>query len=160
MAYIVSAISRSKEVSFNFLDKTDSRFRDLRNTLDSVCSNLHAQGVGAQKKSANVVSAEDEDLFWEKKAMSFETPRSLQNLVFYYVGLHFSLRGGQEQRDLKVSQLRRFPSDTKTYDERCYYEYFKEYIHGKTKKTKVFALPGSTKCLVKILDFLPQQVTC
>ena len=74
MAYIVSAISRSKAVSFNFLD---TRFRDLRNTLDSVCSNLHAQGVGAQKKSANVVSAEDEDLFWEKKAMSFKTPQSL-----------------------------------------------------------------------------------
>ena len=156
-------ISRSKGVLFNFLDKTDSRFRDLHNTTDSVCSNLHAGGVGAQKKAAHVISAEDEDLFWEKKVMSLETPRSLQNLVFYYVGLHFSLRGGQEQRDLKVNQLRRFPSDLKTYDDHSYYEYvefisknnqhrFKD-IHGKSKKTKVFALPGSHKCLVKILDF-------
>ena len=34
-------ISHSKGVPFNFLDKSDSRFRDLHTTLDTVCSNLH-----------------------------------------------------------------------------------------------------------------------
>ena len=32
-------------VPFNFLDKADSRFHDLHNTLDTVFSTLHAQGV-------------------------------------------------------------------------------------------------------------------
>lgn len=77
------------------------------------------------------------------KAMSFETPRSLQNMVFFYTGLHFSLRGGQEQRDLKVDQFKRFPEDPGVYNESTYYQYvefiaknnqhrFKD-AHGKTK---------------------------
>ena len=67
----------------------------------------------------------DEDVFWETGAVGFETPRSLLNLVFYYVGLHFCLRGGQEQRDLSFQQLSRIPPDRDVYDEDTYYEYVK-----------------------------------
>ena len=87
-------IVRGNGVPFNFLDKSDIRFRDLHQTLDRVCCDLHSKGVGADKESASVISFEDEDLFWETGAVGFETPRSLLNLVFYYVGLHFCLRGG------------------------------------------------------------------
>ena len=100
---------------------------------------------------------------WEKGVLSFATPKTLQYAVFFYVGLHFSLRGGQEQRDLKVDQVRRHPPDISLYDENTYYEYvesiaknnqhrFKD-IHGKNKVVKAFAIPESNKCVVKILDF-------
>ena len=37
--------------------------------------------------------------------MSMEDPASLLDLVFFYVGMQFCLRGGQEQRDLHVDQI-------------------------------------------------------
>lgn len=48
-------------------------------------------------------------------------PESLLCIVFYAVGLNFSLRGGQEHRDLKLSQFTRVPADG--YDSNTYYQY-------------------------------------
>ena len=78
------------------MDKTDPRFKELHNTMDSVFSQLHSEGVGASKKSAAVVSANDEQLLWDNNLIGMDSPRSLLNAVFFYVGLHFCLRGGQE----------------------------------------------------------------
>jgi hypothetical protein len=110
-----------------------------------------------------VISNEDEQLLWQSGVMSFETPQNLQNMIFYYIGLHFCLRGVQEQHDLKIQQIVRHPLDVDLYDSNTYYEYvelisknnqhrFKD-IHSKNKTTKVFAMVGSTKCVVKMLDF-------
>lgn len=63
LLYGLHHISRSKGVTFNFLDKSDPRFQDLYKTMDSICSNHRAQGVGAQRNAAHVISAKDEDLF-------------------------------------------------------------------------------------------------
>lgn len=156
-------ICKSNGVPFNFLDKADSRFMELHNTLDTLFSSLHAQGVGAEKKSAAVITEEDEKLMWEKGVLSYDNPVGLQNMVFFYIGLYFSLRGGQEQRDLKIEQFTRHPPSTTIYDASTYYQYveyiaknnqhrFKD-IHGKTKVVKSYAIPGSKSCLVKILDF-------
>ena len=156
-------ISKSNGVPFNFLDKSDTRFVVLHNTLDSLFSRLHSEGVGAFKKSASVITVQDEDLFWESKIMSIDSPKGLQNLVFYYVGIHFCLRGVQEQHDLTVEQFKRSPADPKVYDDNTYYEYvelisknnqhrFKN-IHSKNKTVKVHAMIGCVKCFVKILDF-------
>ena len=156
-------VCKGNGVPFNFLDKANSRFRDLHNTLDTIFSTLHAQGVGAEKKSAPVISIEDEELLWEKGVLSFATPKTLQYAVFFYVGLHFSLRGGQEQRDLKVDQVRRHPPDISLYDENTYYEYvefiaknnqhrFKD-MHGKNiKVVKAFAI--LINVLSKYLTFI------
>ena len=92
--------------------------------------------------------------------MSLENPKCL---VFFYVGLHFALRGGQEQRDLTVGQFHRFPADLVVYNKNVYYEYVEfisknnqhrfRNIHSKNKVVKAYAVPGSKKCLVKIIDF-------
>ena len=106
---------------------------------------------------------EDENLLREASVISFESPQTLQN-IFYYVGLHFCLRGVQEQHDLTVQQLIRHPSDLDSYDDGTYYQYvelisknsqhrFKD-IHMKNKTTKVYAMVGSTKCMVKCLIFI------
>lgn len=105
-------VSRSRGVAFNFLDKKDARFSALHKTLDSVFSSLHAKGVGASKLSANVVTVEDEETLLNKEMLSMKDPTSLQRMVFFYVGLHCCLRGGQEQRSLVVDQFVRFPADT------------------------------------------------
>ena len=46
-------------------------------------------------------------------------------MVFFYIGIHCCLRGGQEQKDLSVEQFQRFPSSG--YDHNTYYKYT-EYI--------------------------------
>ena len=139
-------------------------------TLDFVCSQLHTEGVGAFKKSARVISNEDEDMLWETTVVSFQSPKSLQNLLFFYTGLHLCLRGVQEHHDLKVHQFRRHPEvDTKKYDDSTYYEYvelisknnqhrFKD-IHMKNKTVKVYAIVGSDRCYVKMLDFYLSKLT-
>ena len=50
------------------MDKADSKFRELHNTLDTLFSSLHAQGLGAEKKSAAVITIteENEKLMWKK----------------------------------------------------------------------------------------------
>ena len=123
---LLSGLNRmlqSNKAPFSILDKHDTRFRDLFNTLDLVSSTLHREGVGAEKKSAPIIEVEHENLFWEKNLLGYSTPRTLQRAVFFYVGLHFALRGVQEQYDLVPHQFARFPPDASVYDSSVYYQY-------------------------------------
>lgn len=88
----------------DFLSKKDARFRHLRGTLDCTFSDLRKKGVGAEVKHTPVITKEEEDQLWRTGAM-IDTPKQLLNAVFFYVGKVFCLRGGVEQRSLKVSQL-------------------------------------------------------
>ena len=143
-------ISQSNGVSFNFLDKKDTRFAVLYRTFDSIFSTLHSQGVGTSKKSAEVIPIEEEEMLIDSKVLSMDDPESLLYKAFFYVGLHCCLRGGQEHRSLLVEQFARFPSDTSQYNENTYYQYT-EYIsknnqrrfkdmHSKNKTVKVYVL--------------------
>ena len=121
---LLAAIQRvlhSNKVPLNIFDKSDMRFRDLHMTLDTVCVSLRKEGVGTEVKHADVVSVEHEDILWNKGVLGIASPESLLRAMFYTVGLHFSLRGGQEHRDLKCSQFTRVPADR--YDGNTYYQY-------------------------------------
>ena len=85
------------------------------------------------------------------------------SVLFFYVGLNFALRGVQEQHDLVPAQFVRVLLDTKVYNASVYYEYteflsknnqnrFKD-INSKNKTARAYAIPGSERCLVKLLDF-------
>ena len=70
-------------------------------TLDSVSNDLHREDVGAQRKSASVITYEDENVLWDKWLFGDDSPRVLQHTVFYCAGMQFCLRGIQEQYDLR-----------------------------------------------------------
>ena len=91
----------------NFLDRKDSRFKKLHGTCDSVFNSLREEGVGANKKSAKIITKVDEDKLWELRIMNTTTAEGLQKAVFFYVGKVCCLRGGEEQRNLKPSQFSR-----------------------------------------------------
>ena len=83
---LVSGLNRElqrNQAPFSVLDKSDSRFRDLLRTLDSLTCKLHKDGVGVVKQSAKVISIEHEDIFWEKGLLGFSTPNTLQRTVFF-----------------------------------------------------------------------------
>ena len=142
------------------LDKADHRFRDLHNTLDTLCVSLRKKGIGATKKHAAVICPDDEIQMWESGVLGTDSPWSLARATFFVVGLHFCLRGGQEHRDLAVSQFRRFPSDV-SYSADTYYQYaeYGSKNHqgkfdegGANKVNRAYAQPESDKCPVRILD--------
>lgn len=83
----------------NILDKTDPHISCLYKTLDMLCSNLHAEGIGATVQSAPIISFEDEQMLLDAGVLSMDSPTSLLHMVFFYVSLHCCLCGGQEQRE-------------------------------------------------------------
>ena len=83
---LVSGINRvikRNNMPFSVLDKGDYKFRDLLKTLDSVSSNLHHQGIGANRNSAPVIDSRDENLFWEKGLLGYRPAKVLQCTVFF-----------------------------------------------------------------------------
>lgn len=90
----------------NFLEKKDSRFKPLHGVMDSHFHQLHTTGIGRETKHAKVLSKEDEEKLWRSGVMGTTTPKALQNAAFYLVGKMFSLRGGVELRNVRISQIK------------------------------------------------------
>ena len=89
----------------NFLDKKDNHFKSFHSAMDSYFYNLHSNGIGRQVKHAKALSKDDEKKLWDSGVMGTTTPRALQNATFFIVGKMFCLRGGNELRNLKLSQI-------------------------------------------------------
>ena len=138
----------------NLFDKADLRFSDLHNTLDGVCVKLRKEGIGASVHHAPIITLEDENLFWSSGALGPDNPSSLLRAM---AGLHFSLRGGQEHRDLKVDQLTRVPAEgysTETYINmwsKNYQGRFSE-VGQQNKIVRAYASVESERCPVCIFD--------
>ena len=81
----IHSITMENKVPFNFLDKTNISFKDLHKTLDSVCSQLHSSGIGADVKSSMVISYEHEDRLWQHGALSYDYPRGLFHAVYIFL---------------------------------------------------------------------------
>ena len=89
----------------NFLDEKDVRFVGLRGTRDTVSRQLREQGVGAKVKHAAVISYEEESALWDRGVVGAHSTKALLNAVFYMNGKVLCLRGGQEHKNLKLSQF-------------------------------------------------------
>ena len=90
----------------NFLEKSNPVFAEFTTTIDNLFKNLRSSGIGATKHTESI-SPEEEELLWTSKVLNVDTPLGLLRAVFFYNGKCFCLRGGQEQRELKISQLER-----------------------------------------------------
>ena len=85
----LNRVLKDNGVPFSMMNKDDPAFHEFFLTLDTVTSSLHREGVGAMKASASVISYEHQAIFWEKKLLGYDTPKSLQRAVFFGVGLYF-----------------------------------------------------------------------
>ena len=79
----------------------------MRAAFDIVCRQLHNEGLGTMTKRSGFLTLEEEDLLWKNGAMGIDTPKQLLRVVVFYNGKNFALRGGDEHRQLKWSQLTR-----------------------------------------------------
>ena len=91
----------------NFLDRRNPAFSALTTVLDNLFKTLHCSGVGAKATHTEGITSDEEDKLWETNVLNIDTPLGLLWCVFFYNGKCFCLRGGQEHRELKLSQLQR-----------------------------------------------------
>lgn len=61
---------------------------------------LSSRGLGLDKKKAEIITAEQEDIMWRKGILGRDSPAKLLDTVLFQLGLHFALRAGQEHRTL------------------------------------------------------------
>ena len=140
----------------NFLDKKDPRFKLLHNSLDSLYHKLRTMNVGTVVKHAEVFSKDEEVQLWETGTLGIHSPQALLNAVFFLNGKNFCLRGGDEHRSLKLSQLKR-GDDPPSY---LYVEngsknrsgtFSQRYVPNKT--VPIYANPlDNERCHVQVLD--------
>ena len=81
------------------------RFIKLHNAIDNVFKQLRKDGIGSGSKHAEIVTKVEENQLWEAGVLGTSDPKTLLRTVFYLNGKNFCLRGGQEHRELKISQL-------------------------------------------------------
>lgn len=138
----------------NFMDKNNHAFRDLIGAQQVKFRELQQQGVGTVVKHAPVITQEEEDRLWEKRVLGDHSPLALQRAVFFYAGKSFCLRGGEEQRNLKCSQLVHSSNpDCYTYIEKGSKNIFGANPKVANKVVPVYASQQSRpRCLVYLLD--------
>ena len=138
----------------DFLSKKDWRFRGLRGTIESTYSELRKNGIGAEVKHTPIVTKEEEDQLWRSGVMGTDTPKQLLQTVFFYVGKVFCLRGGVEQRGLKVSQFqRKYNPEHYVYIENGSKNNSGANVRVENKVVPVYAnLESGQRCLVPLLD--------
>jgi len=91
----------------NILSKECHLFNGLHNTLDGLFRKLRAEGVGSSSKNAEPFTKDEENCLWKQGTVGIHSPNSLLNAIFFYNGKGCCLRGGEEHRNLKLSQFQK-----------------------------------------------------
>ena len=92
---------RDKSPSLDFFTETD--FTQLKKTLDAEMKRLQSLGLGSQRRQAEPLTTEDEEMLWEKGLLGDATPQTLLDTMVFCNGLYFALRSGREHRQLKMN---------------------------------------------------------
>ena len=94
---------------------SDSRFSQIKNTVDHEMRSRARRGLVCDKRQPLVITTDEEDILWNTHVLGDDNPNKLVATLFYFIGLNFALRGGQEHRDLRVginSQLKVMTSNS------------------------------------------------
>ena len=149
----------------NFLDTSQLEFTAFHNAMDNVFRKLRSEGVSAENKATEAFSKGEIDQLWASGILCVDNPKGLLRAVFFMNGISFCLRGGEEHRKLRLSQLKR-ESDPPKY---VYTELASKNRAGglaqlrvKNKSVSIFAVPeAGNRCHVFLLDLyitkLPKQ---
>ncbi len=89
----------------NFLDKNNIKFQSLHAVLDNLFKELQRMVLQKTRNMLKSFPKRTKSKLWEIKVIGTENPKALLQAVFNLNGKNFCLRGGQEHRNLKLSQL-------------------------------------------------------
>ena len=66
---------------------------------------LCAQEQGVERKRAEPITIDEENIMWEKGVLGDGNPQTLIDTLIYLIGIYFALRSGDEHRSLTFSQI-------------------------------------------------------
>lgn len=89
----------------NFLKEEHIRFFYLRRCIDRRMQEVTEEGVHLQKRQADPIDSDDEDLLWSSKAFNVKTSEGLLSAVYFYTCKVFGLRSRDEHRNLTMDQF-------------------------------------------------------
>jgi hypothetical protein len=81
----------------------DNEWQDFRQILDGIMKCTTAQGVGIERKQADVITTDQEEMFWKTKKLGDYNPKVLLRTLVFLNGKNFALRSGEEHRRLRLS---------------------------------------------------------
>ena len=76
-------------------------YADFRTTLDAEMKRLKQAGIGSEKRQPEPLTKDEEELLWKNGVLGDHSPQALLNSVFFFNGICFALRGGDEHRHLR-----------------------------------------------------------
>ena len=96
---ILCHLSAAGQAEVNIFEQAE--FHMFCTTLDSEMKRLNSTSQYIQKRRAEPITVEDENLLWKLGLLGTTSPTVLLNTLVYMVGLHFALRSGSEHRRLQ-----------------------------------------------------------
>ena len=103
--FIASVERYLKKCQYSESVITGQNFTRTREVLKSKQKQLKRLGKGNKPQAASSLTPEEIDILYEKKEMGISSPKALINTLWFNNCLHFGLRGGKEQRDLKWGDI-------------------------------------------------------
>ena len=79
----------------------EQAYAEFRATLDAEMKRLKQAGTGSRKRQAEPLTQKEEELLWKKRILGDHSPQALLNSVFFFNGVCFALRSGDEHRRLR-----------------------------------------------------------
>lgn len=79
---LLSHMRACKRQAFNTMDEKDPIFTQLHKVMDSFFRKLHRGGIGTRPNRSEIISLEEEDVFWSIGVLGIDSPRKLLNAVF------------------------------------------------------------------------------
>ena len=81
------------------------RYKLFQDSIDSRMKALTRTGLGVNVKQAKPISGDEEEILWSKGLLGEDDPRTLVTTLVYLFGKYFSLRSGEEHRELRLFSI-------------------------------------------------------
>ena len=91
---------RETKPDWNLFAQPEFSDYDYYNNLDAQLKDSRTKGLGNNKRQAEPITAEEENIMWASGVLGTHSPQALVDTLFFLIGMCFGLRGGQEHRQL------------------------------------------------------------
>lgn len=147
-----------RELDWKFSFFYDKEFQTARNSLDAQMKKSARLGNAKPKRRPEAITYDDENALWINGTFGFSNPNQIINTLVYHFGIHFSLRAGQEHRDLEFGEESQITLCEE--NDREFLQYVERISKNKRfglkctrmepKCTRLYDAPDENRCIVKV----------
>ena len=81
----------------------DNTFVDFHSSLDYEMNGLQSKGIGSTNRQPKPLTVDEEETLWQGRILGDHNPQPLIYIVFFMIGFYFTLRSGDEHRQLRCN---------------------------------------------------------